>query len=142
MENSTDNNGWSVNYNDTASIDVETAHPNFDIWDPMMIFSDVGTQHEAPASQSLFDTSIDSIIMTPQNIQSLESSNQELYNLDNDIFSPSHFTPQSLTSLTEDVRMENTNKSPVHLTPQSLTSPTEEARTENTNEEEKELKSR
>jgi len=106
MENSSENNSWNENY--------DTINPsNLDLWDAM-IFPDLGPMNGTSGSSSFAHSNIDNMISTPRNVQDISPNNQEfLYNLGDEIFSPSHSTPRRLMSPFEGLSAETSRDTEV-----------------------------
>ncbi|KAH6704161.1 hypothetical protein BKA61DRAFT_581405 [Leptodontidium sp. MPI-SDFR-AT-0119] len=93
MENSTDDGSWCDSSNATPSIDVQAVPSDLDFWS-QILFSDLETL--AQDSQVFASSSIDSLIMAPQDVQNNASSNHDLpYHLDTEMLSPDQLAPQS-----------------------------------------------
>lgn len=93
MKNSTDDGSWWGSSNATSSIDVQAVPSDLDFWS-QILFSDPETL--AQDSQAFVNSSIDSMIMTPQDVQNNAFSNHDLpYHLDTEMLSPNELAPQS-----------------------------------------------
>ncbi|CZT07015.1 uncharacterized protein RAG0_12602 [Rhynchosporium agropyri] len=93
MENSTDDRTWCDSSNATSSMDIQTIPSDLDFWS-QILFSEPGSL--AQDSQGFSNSSIDSIIMTPQHFQNNGPSNHDLqYHLDTKMLSPNELAAQS-----------------------------------------------
>src|SRR4051812_40265065 len=91
MENSTDDGSWCDSSNATPSIDVQAVPSDLDFWS-QILFSDPETL--AQDSRVFASSSIDSLIMAPQDVQNNASSNHDLpYHLDTEMLSPDQLAP-------------------------------------------------
>jgi hypothetical protein len=101
MENSTSDDTWDDIFNGTASvIDVQMAQSDFDLWD-QMFFSNTATD-----PHSLATPNINSIIATPQSVQTPAANNQKpLPNPDNEPFPISQPAPQIYILPSEDLNI-------------------------------------